>query len=1373
MFLSRSPHRTDLQRLVFTLLWICLLGLLAIQNPHSYATPTSDPSSDLEANRRLASTYRAMLAEDPYQEYALRRLLEVSHAVGGLVGLIVTYEEQLKTAPDSLVKWVVLGHLHHASGHDAEAIAAYEQAIRCAPKRHENHLAVARLHRLARLWGKALASYDASLNLVSHRDRKQTLLKEMAEVALKAKDAERAENYFKTLLATAPKNIFLWMEKGAMLNRFAQHERSLSVWNEVRRMAKGQLKHLVVAWKQIAELQERLGQWEPAEATVREALTQLPAKHWSRPAFFDSLVGIYRRNDALHELASELEKQRKPSTETKMMLAQLYEELGKDENALDIYVSLSRRRPKDLEPRLRTVEILKRLGRLNAVLKAYRAIVKAEPDEPQYLMKLAELSFQQGLRGDAFKILSRLSKRFRHDPSVHQGIIDQTMRYGDPNDVHRIEREYNILIRIAPQESGHVISLGEFYWSQEKRLDAQDVWRKLKTYGNSAGEGHFILAEVLADHALTDEAEKHFREALSLEPNNWRFVRAYALWLEKRGKLVKAMRYWKHVLKGNESSSRGRYTGRPSSASEARRRIVGLWEHTGQLDKEEGLLEKRFASQPPDLDAGHFLAEIYLQKRRLLKAERILERLRRLEPNRRTTLEGLEELYTRQNRLNEATDILLELARLNPRAAYEYYHRATDLALAMRNDLLALEYTQKVVSLNPADPSAHIRVGELFSRLGRQREATEALRQALALHPRNDKVRFRLAAFYRELGETTREEQLLQEIIRESANAADILQAGRRLLQTSPNIERLMAIESLLLPLVVHGGYRREAHLKLLIDVYMSSVKAFRWTITDEQTRISSLKELGDRALKPLVMGLMSKDVALRSRSLEIARWTLPSGLVPVLARILSESDSMAVVSAAIALGEIGSAAAVDSLERLVDHERPDEQQIAVWALGLAKNPAATQVLIQVVEHGNPRLRFLATFALGFRGSKLALQTLHGLMGHVDARLRIAVVWAVAHIADPSSQSMLDSVTRTRTALEAELAVWGLGRIANPGSYRALSKHLWRADSIPPGLLASALLASHSDTDHGSFDNIYRAMLDKDKGRIRADTSMLFGQSRPEQPTAQQRLEGTRRLLPLLSERIGTIFATGRREHLNRFLTSLLGPKDLLQLLPLLSTREDDEEVTGLVVALLAPHTSVLYAAGQGLLGATSQSLALTLLSHLVDSGHGLPDEKALRRLALRAFDSPSLDVRLAALKVLARIEINNDDEAALRITEIFQSITRDDGRLGTLLKAHGAHALGTHGGPVIIEPLRVLLADPHTEVKRAAVLALKGQEDISLVGILEDLLDDHADDVAEAALEVLAGMSLPEAKEIVSRIKRSENARLIYRLRALERAPQ
>jgi hypothetical protein len=100
--LRRLPHdgRVTLpSKSLMVAILAALLGLsgLGVARRGWAAAPVEPGEAGRE--RRLLDTYRSVLADDPTQEYAFRRLLEVAHAVGGLSGLIKLYQEQVAAEP--------------------------------------------------------------------------------------------------------------------------------------------------------------------------------------------------------------------------------------------------------------------------------------------------------------------------------------------------------------------------------------------------------------------------------------------------------------------------------------------------------------------------------------------------------------------------------------------------------------------------------------------------------------------------------------------------------------------------------------------------------------------------------------------------------------------------------------------------------------------------------------------------------------------------------------------------------------------------------------------------------------------------------------------------------------------------------------------------------------------------------------------------------------------------------------------------------------------------------------------------------------------------------------------------------------------------
>lgn len=1326
-----------------------LAVLAALLVPMAATAAPPDPGRDA----RLVETYRAMLSEDPYQPYALRRLLEVSHAVGGLSALVETYRALVAKEPRDAGAWVVLGHLHRQGDRHDQAVAAYREAASLGPDAPGPHLAMAKLQREASRWTDALSAFDRALARLRKRAPRQEALKLAAEAALEGKMPERADGYFARLLASEPRNVFLHMEQAATLARLGHPERALRVWQEARKKAARKHQHLVVIWRNVAELFEQLGRLDEAEATWRDALARTPEAHWATRVFRDGLIGVYRRRDKLGDLVAELQPLAKRNHEVMITLARLHEELGADDLALTWTRRAIKARPKDVAVRRRLVKLLGRSGTTDQLIEAYQSLMRLEPRSPEHGLALVQAMFHRGRTSEAFRLVARLSRRHPQDPGVHQRIIDLTMRYGGDAERPRIEREYAILMRLEPRQESHVVSLGEVYWTAGDRARARAVWERLRRLGRSAGEGHFLLAEVCADHGLDGPAREAFDGALAAEPDNARFVRAYALWLEKQRQYAAALALWRRVAEDRP--------GRRShgTTTEARRHLVMLWERAGRLEQETASLVTRFSRRPPDLEAGIFLAEIHLRQRRLDEALAVLRRLEKLAPTRVDVLLALEQVLMRRHELSDVLTILEALARAHPAAAYEYMHRAADVALAMGDEVGALSFTGRVISLNPADPAAHGRAGQLYQRLGRRREAAESWHQALRLDPRNDALRFRLASLYRILSEADREAQMLTEVVREASNPADVLKAGRRLLQVARSPDRLQQVERTLRPLADQSGRRQEVHRKLLIDVYVAMTRNLRWSTASEASRSADLASLGERVLKPLLDALDGTDVAVRARALEVLRWTRPPGAVPALGRLTLEADGNARFRAAVALGGIASATAVRALARMAKTGSGEMRNVALWALGLTGAEQAEQVLVAHAMANEPRVHALVALALAHHGGTASARALVHLARHAAPHTRRVALWALAFVGRPDGRAVLEAGL-AGDVTSARLSAWGLGRMGDHQALATLADSLWRTEAAPAGVIAAALLSPGVRQGDGRIRDAYRAMADEDRGRIAIDPSVFLGLSRAPELIGEARVDAVERILPHLRRRFAALWERPRMEPLTQVLASLMAPGGRLRLPPVLPGPLADSGSDALVAGLLEPHLDALLSEARAEDNPSRRAVCLELLSVLAPY---VPDRLPADELVDMARQAVAADhhgLARAAAEVLGRLAPPGDGKTVDALI----------GRLGVPQSTRGgrdlrtaiARILGAFDGVLVAPSLSALVRDPDAAIRRAAVASAARLAHPALEDVLIDRLDDPVADIATLAARALIRLDTPRAREAVSRHRRQGRPTLL-----------
>jgi len=1332
------------------------------------ATAAPETAKDAGARRdaRLLDTYRKMLAEDPTQPYPLRRLLEVSHVVGGVPGLVRLYREEVRAHPKRYAAWLVLGHLLAAGERSAEALEAYREAARVAPKKAAPYLGQAAVYRRQLDWDGALSAYDQAIALARGRQAKQEALKAAADAALRGRRLARADAYYEALFKTEPRNLYLRMERAGALARAGEDRRAVEAWEDVRRRAKGDLATYVIVCKELGPLQMQLGDLDAAEVTWREALKRLPRGHWARPAMLQGLVSVFRRRDALDALLRELAPRAQGDLLVALTVAGLHEELGHDSEARATLEAARARWPRDARVQRRLVALVERTGTPAEVLDAYRALVRATPGEPRQELRLAELYLTQGRVAEGMKRLASISRRYRQDPGVHRAVIDLIMRYGGPKDRPRVEAEYRTLRKLEPREPAHVISLGEYYWSSGRRDKARDVWRELLKVARSEAEGWFSLAEVYADHRLAAEAMAAYQRAMDLAPEEERYVRAYALLLEQQRRYGPALDKWLRLLDARRAlQARGGAKRGAPHLLDARKHIVELWDRAGRLDGEMKRLGALMDGSPPDLEAGRTLAVALQHRRDLPGARRLLERIVAAAPRDVESLRQLERILERLNEPREAIRLLERLAELDTRGAARALRRAADLALGLGRTADTLRFMRRVVELDPANAKARVEVGDLYRRMGHTAEAAEAWRQALALDPRAQSVRLRLATLYRQAGDTRREAKLLMELVERARDPAVLTRAGRRLVALSMTSAArgqpapVPALDEVLRALA-RARPDRPVYRQLLVELYDGIARALDRSDLPLTARERALVALGTKALKPLLDALGSQDAAARAAAVRVLAHTRPPGAAAALARLAGAGDTLLSLRALAALGALGGATATAALARAAQEGARERRVVALWALGLVGTPSAAEALAPHLTRGRTSDRALAALALGMCPGPTGAPVLRRLAGQSPtASLRRNALWALAVRRDEEATAVFAAALGRDTDQERALAIWGLSRLRSASARRALVGALWSASPAVREAAGAALRARPAQDEVGASEGArvaraYRAALDTERGRLRgAWATELIALAEP-------------RVLP--ARPLASVIAEAR-EDLGRVMEASLaqgavsqpllrglsaGAPGRLGLAPLAAPGErlepNAERALVAIVGPLAPRLARLAATSAS---PATRALALEVWARTVATARSLGGE-ATSALP-RGTRGPAL--MEAARAALVRGEGAERAAGAWALAwageapgSAIQRLVQEEARgLGAVADARARVELGValvaaaSAVQVGREAWAALLGAPDPETRAAAATALAGapSQAVTLRRELLDLLGDEASTVRVAAFEAALEM--------------------------------
>ncbi len=954
---------------------------------------TRDP-----CNACLLRRYHDMLRVNPNDSFALGKLRRCR----SVRSLVRTYERKLAAHPGNYSYLVVLGRLYRIAGRKADAERAYQRAAKAKPGRYEAPLALAGLYEAQKKWAEARKTYEGLLRRTGVRLPKRVrkrVLRALANVCIVLRDMDAARRAFKELVALDPKNMQLRAEFARLLAANLRYEEALAEYRALVRRARGNARRQAELLGELGRLYEKMGRDADAVQTYRRAMRLTARGHWLRRELTDRIVAIYRRRNDLPSLIAYYEKHwRRRGFFEWTVLARLYEENGQIAKAIGAYRAALRVRPRALDTRDRLIVLLKRSGRRKEALRELERQSRLAPDEPRYLIRLAKAYWRARKPGRAIALLGKCGRRFPTDPSVHVVLADLYARWGRPNLAFK---EYKRLVRIDPGEPSHWVDLGEEYWQRGRKAEALASWRKLLAPGMypTKQEAYASFAQVLLDHRLVKEAISYYERAIALDRQNPALYRAVALAYAQVRRYSDAVRAWQQVIRLAKGEPM-----RPWRR-QARRSIVSIWKLQGVLRARLRTYRRRFA-RTKSLEDGFFLAEALLELRKLGEAARVLQSLISAHPEEMEARLVLVDVYVRQRRYAKAVGLLEDLARRIPARARDFYMRIAELYLLAYEDAKALVYAKKALELSKGDADGWARVGRIYERQGDEKRAIEAYRKALSIRKRFFSVAFALARLHVRRGEYAEAARLYHSIVAESPDEETVRRAGSRALDLDEYLQDFLELERRLVPLAFVYTHKK-VYRDLLLELYARWVpillreKSYASSEAERRRAEELLRQLGRRALKPLLEALGSGNPEQRDRAIALLGHLGNPEAAPALVRLaLDPPEGLAgaarlafQVRALTAAGRLGDAQSVRLFAKLARSREVAIREVAVWALGLVGGSASRPVVLEALRDRKVTVEVLACLAASRFGEQAVGRLVEVLE---DGRRRVEVRRACA-----------------------------------------------------------------------------------------------------------------------------------------------------------------------------------------------------------------------------------------------------------------------------------------------------------------------------------------------------------------------------------------
>ena len=1004
----------------------------------------------------LIERYRRILEQDPRETFAFRRLLDLYRAQdGGIDGWVALLRGRVEQDDAAFAPRMLLGHVLKAQGHLDEARAAYVRAAALRPEDAAPQVALARIERGANDLSAARGHYDAALRLTRQTVAREELLREVAEVAMEQSDFDAARGYFEQLAGGRGASVYLRTEYARALAGAAQWALAVSEYQRVVRALRGDNRVLPPVLLELSRAQLQTGEVESSIATLDRALRAAGRQAGIRAEIYEQMRAAYRQTDRLPELAARLRTEARGGFEASALLGQIEDELGNDEAALAAYRRALRSRPRDIDARRSVIQILMRSGRLEEVVAEYRTLIQRAPREPRFVIELAQHLMQTDSREEALRLVRDAGRRNPRDARLHDQLAQLYARWGEEE---LSNREIELLARIDPQDPAHVIALGSAQFSAGSREAALATWRRVLEVDSNRARGHATLAGILADHDVLPLAIEHFERAVALEPDDLSFVRGLASTLERNDQRSAALVQWRRVLSlaGEDRVAR----------REARERIVAIWGREGSLTRRIAELETRFGEDPPDAEAGRFLAEAYrrLGPAHQTHAERVLARLVEVTPSDVESLLALERLRRHRGDLAGAIEVLSRLRDVDPHRASHYLQQMAQHALALYRDDEAVQYAAEAVEQNPDDASGHRRLGDLYRARQDGDRAVRSYRRALELNERLYPVYFELAELYLARGQTDLADRLYRQVLHITPDDDLVSRAARASIQINLGGGSLRRLEQVLLPMSL-GHPERPIFRRMAVELYdayaMPLVRRARQGGADAQEARDELHRLGSRAIKPLLEALVDPDPAQRHVALELlGHLGNPNAAAPLLA--VAENTQLDLTERLRALAGAGAVAGPARTARFTAIARgpdPRFRRLATWGLAQVGGREGQRALARLSGSQDPAVRALALMgrAIGPEGGRLRGQLVELIERGGQDDLVFASAWALGRVGQPSDVAPLIQLMRERPGAGARVAADALGRIGGESAGRALASALFDPDADLRAAAARAL----------------------------------------------------------------------------------------------------------------------------------------------------------------------------------------------------------------------------------------------------------------------------------------------------------------------------
>lgn len=1036
-------------------------------------------------NKRKAEIirrYKKLLESRPTEGLFFNKLLQETGKGAGLDALIKEYQGKAKASPKTLKYWLISGHLLKAKARYAEAFAAYDEAVKLDATNPLGYLGRGSTALMINKNKDAEADFERALALEKNKEKKQQILRKLADIAFAQRDWDAAQKYYDRLIVLQPRNQYLRMEYAQVLVKYKRYPKALEQYEALVKLAGRNVKARATTLRDMADLYERMGEDTKALDTYKKAMSYVKPGNWLYREVQQRIIGVYRRADKLQEFVDDrIKTWRRPNYDQAMMLAGIYDELGKEEKALDFYKKASSKNRRAVDPRVKVIQILSRRGDMKSVIKNYKSLIGVAPTLWRFRFDLAKIYYRNGERKNTISTLDGIKRRFKRDPDAMITLADMYMRLAMKD---RALSVYKSLVSSYPRNDGFIVSLGEYYYQSGEVEKAIKTWKKVLKSDLSKSESYAKLGHVLVEHNMIDRGISYYEQAKKLAPKDAEVLRGLAIAYESARRWEQAISAWNMIVKLENQQ--------PQALTEARSKIIKLYQKQSRLRPMMRTYEARFEAKPPDIDAGYFLAEAHMKLKEGKKAEAIYQKIieadGKVDKQDIQALIALEKAYSSRDENKKAIEVLEKLSKLRPLRAKEYYYRIAELSLKNYEDDKAIAYAKLALEKNPDDATSHAQLADVYAKMKQTDKAIASYRTSIELDPREFKNYMALAQLLLDKEDNTGALKLYREIAQKAYDEQMVLTAARKSMSLAVTYEEMEQLEADLIPLVFKTP-PKPVYRKIALELYgrmispLVTARRYGTALNPKQSR--RISAISARSYPVLIDALQSPDVGHRQISARMLADLGQSNAAATLARMVADKREPLRMQAAVSTARLGDPRASAILARALKDKDRNIRAIALWSLGASGGKDAVKPLVELINQGGDvSQRTLAAIGLGRSGEASAAKASRKmLVRYKDSaysdQVSAALLWSLGQLKDTEGIATLENALGYGNLTAKFSAADALAHINNAASFKVLLASYWSGDEVQrqaarTGLMKMASMQSSDVLVNKKFEQVNR-----------------------------------------------------------------------------------------------------------------------------------------------------------------------------------------------------------------------------------------------------------------------------------------------------------